>query len=527
LTPFKLKQATPFLDTYTYDTRNRLTGHTSAQGASQKLNLVNAYDDNGNIERLTRTLLGTTVDNLGYTYNGNRLVSINETAVGDANPNYETFKPIASGNYGYDNAGTLTNDPYKGLTITNNFLHLPQQITGASVNVTNTYSSTGQKVKAVGPTGTYDYLGAVVFKNNEIEFVSTPEGRTLPPQAVKQNSMRYTPPYPQGDTTNLFWRYEYTLKDHLGNLRVACRCAEKHTDQQEDHTDGYAPTVVQQTHYDAWGVRLPLFGNDDPNYGKPHDRYRYNGKELVEGIGWYDYGARMYDPTIGRWSAIDPMAEKFLAWSSYAFSLNNPLRFIDPDGAAPLDVFKQGKDGRYTKVNNDGGNRTHTYINNNGTTSFYNVQTGTMQTVSEHTMLSKQAQYRAENKKQVETTLKILDVADNIGDGLSIAGTVLAPFTNGGSLSITAIGEGISLAAKAASHSLKFSTEGATTENQVDFAVDVAFEVLPSPIENSIKRSGLDEVSKKIIVAEIKQGTMATEKMVKGTIENSRKKDEQ
>jgi hypothetical protein len=94
----------------------------------------------------------------------------------------------------------------------------------------------------VSPAGTFDYIGSVVFKNNEVEFVATPEGRVLPPNTVKQNGAKFDPPYPTApDTTNKYWRYEYDIKDHLGNLRVAYRCAEQIETAQIKPEVGYAP----------------------------------------------------------------------------------------------------------------------------------------------------------------------------------------------------------------------------------------------------------------------------------------------
>jgi RHS repeat-associated protein len=65
--------------------------------------------------------------------------------------------------------------------------------------------------------------------------------------------------------------------------------------------------------------------------------YRFNGKELDEETGLYYYGARYYNPMVSVWLGVDPLAAHInqVDKSPYAYTWNNPVNLIDPDGRCP------------------------------------------------------------------------------------------------------------------------------------------------------------------------------------------------
>jgi RHS repeat-associated protein len=81
-----------------------------------------------------------------------------------------------------------------------------------------------------------------------------------------------------------------------------------------------------------------------PNNGQTY-RFGFNGKENdngVKGLGnQQDYGMRIYDPRVGRFLSVDPLTKEYPWLTSYQFSGNNPILFIDLDGLEQATVEQQ------------------------------------------------------------------------------------------------------------------------------------------------------------------------------------------
>ena len=125
----------------------------------------------------------------------------------------------------------------------------------------------------------------------------------------------------------------YEIANHLGNVMTVVSDRREAIDSTANsEADYYEAVVLTANDYYPFGQEMP-----GRTYNIGDYRYGFNGKEKDQNDEWgdlthYDYGFRIYNPAIGRFLSVDPLAEKYASVSPYAYVANNPLVFIDPDG---------------------------------------------------------------------------------------------------------------------------------------------------------------------------------------------------
>ena len=295
---------------FTYDGFSRLKDAIYGEGELLSNNTnrfneqVTGYDKSGNILGLLRygqinAMSYGLVDNLNLVYNGDQLRSVNDNATDHVFGNGMEFKDGTSKEieYEYDANGNLTKDLNKKITdIQYNCLNLPEKVQFEGGNsISYLYAADGTKLRTTYKTGNAttitDYCGNAIYENGVLVKVLTEDG-----YITASNNQFY-----------------YFIQDHQGNNRVVV---------------AQNGTVEEVNDYYPFGGLLSssLSNNVQP--------YKYNGKELNRdnGLDWYDYGARMYDASLGRWHVVDPSGEKYPALGLYAYCKNSPIIRIDPDG---------------------------------------------------------------------------------------------------------------------------------------------------------------------------------------------------
>ena len=299
-----------------------------------------SYDNMGNLLSLSREGDMTSsrkgiVDNLSMTYDGNRLASVSDSAQAPSVTGSADFRDGVSEavEYTYDRNGNMTSDLNRKVSlISYNRQNRPARMRHAGGTETFTYLPDGTKRgrtvlgkdRSLSRT---EYRGNLVCADDTLKYILFDGGLIAMDGASPE--------------------YLFFLRDHLGSVRVVAR------------PDGKA---VQVNHYYPYGMAFagggmsgnagahPVEGGVSvaggsleiggetggmelarPGASQP---YRFLGNELYtsNSLGLYDFSARMYDPALGRFLSVDPMAEGYRHLSPYAYCAGNPVVYADKDG---------------------------------------------------------------------------------------------------------------------------------------------------------------------------------------------------
>ena len=380
--------------TYNYDQLNRLTEmnrHNIDAGASTWNNssIIAAYkerisyDANGNILKYLRNGGDTTglpldMDSLGYKYNrdvngnlvNNRLNHVQD-AVTSSNYTVDIDNQSAN-NYGYDRIGNLKTDVAEKIGNINWTVYgkIKQVDKNEGSDIAYGYDAGGNRTSKI-VSGAAD---TTTF------YIRDAQGNVLAIYSKKgAESLRWDEQHLYGSSRLGMWRWDtlvptaapvvggatsiydslllgsrsYELSNHLGNVLSTISDKKIGIDDGSGGIAHYIAEVLSQNDYYPFGMQMP-----GRKYTAPNNSYRYgfNGKENdneVKGEGnQQDYGMRIYDPRLGRFLSVDPLAKTYPWYTPYQFAGNKPIWAIDLDGAEEEIIDQQNREKEKAKLRN-------------------------------------------------------------------------------------------------------------------------------------------------------------------------------
>jgi RHS repeat-associated protein len=203
----------------------------------------------------------------------------------------------------------------------------------ASGNVMATYAASGdstQSLDSLHLTANNFYL----YGSNRIGLLAS----TTSVDSLDSTTVGYSVPW---TGNNISWSKgakQYELDNHLGNVLVTVSDDKLGVHQTSDSSliDHYKPVVVNAQDYYPFG----MMEQGRIVAGTTGYRYGFNGKEKddeAQGVGnQIDYGARVYDPRVGRFLSVDPLQKQYPWLTPYQFAGNTPIAAIDIAGKEPL-----------------------------------------------------------------------------------------------------------------------------------------------------------------------------------------------
>lgn len=348
---------------FTYDPNgNLLTLKRYDQAAALKDNFTYTYY--GGTNRLAQLNINTDLTISSGTVTSNSIIYSNIIVTGSATfapnstvdlkalqsikvsptiaiPSGTNVKLRIAGSLEYDAIGNLTKNESDNMSVTWTPQGKVRQVTNnTTATVTSfRYDAMGNRVEKKVVSGavtkitryTRDASGNVMSVYNDT---------TMMEQPIYGSSRvgQYIGGAQEGKEILGFRQYEMT--NHLGNVLSVI------SDKVSMNSGVITATVLSTSDYYAFGSAKDARSWKDPSLNY---RYGFNGKEMDASTEWgsteYDYGFRIYNPSIGRFLSVDPLTKSYPWYTPYQFAGNMPIKFIDLDGLEPAEAGTYGGQG--------------------------------------------------------------------------------------------------------------------------------------------------------------------------------------
>jgi RHS repeat-associated protein len=367
--PVPVSAGNDYAETVSYDPNGNILGYNrngaavTGNTAMDQLHYKYYYVDNNDIKQQYDPVTGPPAS--GVKSLTNQLASVKDditTTGGD------DIKDQADKNYEYDAIGNLIKDTQEGIDI------IKWTVYGkiASITKTNgdiityTYDAAGNRITKTAPAAggpkttvyvrdasgnvmsVYEKLGAGATEQTETHLYGSSRIGIANKLTVTVSNIGLSGGYGTAHLST-FTRGEklFELSNHLGNVLVTISDKKIGVDNNSDGTvDYYNADVTSAQDFYLFGFKMP--GRQWNNGGY---RYGFNGREEddeVKGDGnSLDYKNRIYDPRVGRFLSVDPIADEYPQLAPYQFASNQPIESIDMDGMERWDYrAAKGDDGK-------------------------------------------------------------------------------------------------------------------------------------------------------------------------------------
>ncbi|KAF0812714.1 tRNA(Glu)-specific nuclease WapA [Andreprevotia sp. IGB-42] len=251
-----------------------------------------------------------------------------------------------NGSIAYDGNGNITGQSFGSFGITQSYNTATQKLTSVSGSKAYTLSYDGWgnvTSRGDGQTFTYDAAGNLGYVNkaqgSQIHYYYDGSGTRVASESSTLSKVEFT-----GQNGLLY--YEQNLATgvatshlYLGRAKVADIDSSTGTTLFHNDLLGSPIGAFDVNGNLLWRANYRPYGDKVVDGDGSKNKQWFTGKPYEDQTGLSYFGARWYDPVLGRFGGMDPVdwneKNPIHSFNALVYANNNPFKYIDPDGRSP------------------------------------------------------------------------------------------------------------------------------------------------------------------------------------------------